>query len=407
MKPHRVLLGITGGIAACKAPALVRRLREAGCEVRCALTRAGTSFVTPLTLEVLSGHSVYQEEYLAPGVGGEEEHVVVAAWTDLLLIAPATAHTLARLSLGLADDFLTTLSLVYEGPVAIAPAMHSAMWRQETVQGHVERLTRRGVRWIGPVEGPLASGESGLGRMAEPEDIVAAVVRGGHGRSWEGYTVVVAAGPTREPLDPVRFLSNRSSGRMGFALAAAAASRGAKVTLVAGPVSLTAPPGVERVDIETAEQMRAAVTDAAATADLVIMAAAVADFRPRSVAEQKLKKRQGVPVVELEPTIDILSELARVAPGAVRVGFAAETTGVEAAARDKLVRKEADWIVANDVGRSDIGFGGDFNAVTVFGREREPIRLARQPKRQLADHLLDLFAAELERPESEHEAGRP
>lgn len=404
MKPHRVLLGVSGGIAACKAPALVRRLRDAGCEVRCALTRAGASFVTPLTLEVLSGHPVYREEYLSPGVAGEEEHVTAAAWADLLLIAPATAHTLARLSLGLADDFLSTLALVYEGPVAIAPAMHSAMWRQEAVQGHVERLSRRGVRWIGPVEGPLASGESGFGRMAEPEEIVAAVVAETRDPAWRGRRVVVAAGPTREPLDPVRYLSNRSSGRMGFALAEAAARRGAEVMLVAGPVALTAPPGVERVDVESAEQMREAVTAAATTADLVIMAAAVADFRPQSVASQKLKKQQGVPVVELEPTADILAELATAAPDAVRVGFAAETTDVEAAAHGKLAAKQADWIVANDVGQSDIGFGSELNEVIVFGREREPIHLERQLKRRLAERLLDLFAADLERREPEREA---
>lgn len=404
MKPHRVLLGVTGGIAACKAPALVRRLRDAGYEVRCALTRAGASFVTPLTLEVLSGYPVYREEYLSPGVAGEEEHVAAAAWADLLLIAPATAHTLARLSLGLADDFLSTLALVYEGPVAIAPAMHSAMWQQEAVQRHVDHLSRRGVRWIGPVEGPLASGETGLGRMAEPEEIVAAVVAETHDSAWRGRRVVVAAGPTREPLDPVRYLSNRSSGRMGFALAEAAARRGAEVTLVAGPVALTAPPGVERVDVESAEQMRGAVIAAAAAADMVIMAAAVADFRPRSVASQKLKKQQGVPVVELEPTADILAELATAAPDVVRVGFAAETTDVEAAARGKLAAKQADWIIANDVGRSDIGFGSELNEVIVFGREREPIHLERQPKRRLAERLLDLFAADLERREPKRAA---
>lgn len=404
MNPQRVLLGVTGGIAACKAPALVRRLRDAGCEVRCALTRAGASFVTPLTLEVLSGYPVYREEYLSPGVAGEEEHVTAAAWADLLLIAPATAHTLARLSLGLADDFLSTLALVYEGPVAIAPAMHSAMWQQEAVQRHVECLSRRGVHWIGPVEGPLASGESGLGRMAEPEEIVAAVVAEAGDPTWRGRRVVVAAGPTRERLDPVRYLSNRSSGRMGFALAEAAARRGAEVTLVAGPVALTAPSGVERVDVESAEQMREAVTAAAAAADLVIMAAAVADFRPRSVASQKIKKQQGVPVVELEPTADILAELATAAPDVVRVGFAAETTDVEAAARGKLAAKQADWIVANDVARSDIGFGSELNEVIVFGREREPIHLERQPKRQLAERLLDLFAADLERREPERAA---
>ncbi|MGH9381290.1 MAG: bifunctional phosphopantothenoylcysteine decarboxylase/phosphopantothenate--cysteine ligase CoaBC, partial [Thermoanaerobaculia bacterium] len=237
MKPRRVLLGVTGGIAASKAPALVRRLREAGCEVRCVLTRAGAAFVTPLTLEVLSGHPVYQEEYLSPGGGGEEVHVAAAAWADLLLIAPATAHTLARLALGLADDFLTTVALVFQGPVAIAPAMHSAMWEHDTVRRHVEQLSRRGVRWIGPVEGPLASGEVGLGRMAEPEEIVAAVIVASDGGLWAGRAVVVAAGPTREPLDPVRFLSNHSSGRMGFALAEAAARRGARVRLVAGPVA--------------------------------------------------------------------------------------------------------------------------------------------------------------------------
>jgi phosphopantothenoylcysteine decarboxylase/phosphopantothenate--cysteine ligase len=387
-----VLLGIGGGIAAYKSPELVRRLRDHGLETRCALTRAGASFAAPLALEVVSGHRVHQEEYLAPGVGGEEVHIAAGEWADLLLVAPATAHLLARLALGLADDFLTSAALAYGGPLLLAPAMHPRMWEHPATREHVATLTTRGARLVGPVVGPLASGETGIGRMAEPEEIAAAaaLVLAGPG-TLAGARVLVSAGPTLEPLDPVRFLGNRSSGRMGFAIAAEAARRGARVELVAGPVGLATPSGVERTDVETADAMRAALLARAGAADLVVMAAAVADYRPRQVAPRKLRKEEGPPRVELETNPDILAELAALPGERVLVGFAAETEEVEARAAAKLRRKGADFLVANDVSRADIGMGSEWNEVTVLSRDGAALRLPRQTKASLAAALLDLF----------------
>jgi phosphopantothenoylcysteine decarboxylase / phosphopantothenate---cysteine ligase len=387
----RILLGVSGGIAAYKAPELVRRLRERGAEVRCALTPAAASFVAPLALEVVSGHRVYREEYLESTGRGVEEHIELAAWAELLLLAPATANLLARISLGLADDFLSTSALAYQGSLLVAPAMHTAMWENPATREHVERLRKRGARFVGPVAGPLASGEVGMGRMAEPEEIAEAAWNHRENGSLRGRRVVVTAGPTYEPLDPVRFLGNRSSGKMGFALAAEAAARGARVLLIAGPVSLPTPPGVERVDVETAQQMQQALSGPAAEADLVLMAAAVADFRPREAAAEKLKKKDGVPRLELAINPDILAELSRSPSRGVLVGFAAETAELEARALDKLGLKGVDFLVANDVSRADIAFGSDWNEVTVLRPSAEPVRLPRQPKRQLAGALFDLF----------------
>ncbi len=389
----RVLLGITGGIAAYKAAELVRLLRGRRHEVRCALSRAAESFVAPLTLEVLSGNAVHREEYLTANGSGEELHVAAAAWADVLAIVPATAHVLARLALGLGDDFLATTALAFEGPLVLAPAMHEAMWGKEAVQEHVRALQRRGALLVGPTRGPLASGEVGLGRMAEPGEIVRALEAAVGGGSLAGRRVLVTAGPTREYLDPVRFLSNRSSGRMGFELAAEAARRGAATVLVSGPVALATPPGVERVDVETAAEMRSAVAAQAPACDLVIMAAAVADYRPRQRAPTKLKKRAGPRAVDLVENADILAELARLAPDAVRVGFAAETDDLEGEARRKLEGKGAHFIVANDVSRSDIGFESEANEVRVFRRAGEPVAIPRTSKRRLAGLLLDLFLA--------------
>lgn len=401
----RVLLGITGGIAAYKGAYLVRRLRERGLEVRCAPTLAAESFVSPLTLEVLSGDRVYGQGYLARdgGSDGAELHVEAAQWADLLCVAPATANTLGRLALGLADDFLSTAGLMFEGPVVVAPAMHDAMWRKQAVEASVATLRDRGVEVVGPVEGALASGERGWGRMAEPEAIVEAVCRVLALPEAEdepvgplaGRSVVVSAGPTYEPIDPVRFLGNRSSGRMGFALARQAAIRGATVTLIAGPVQLETPAGVRRVDVVSATEMEAALHEAAHDADLVVMAAAVADYRPRECAEQKMKKSGGDGLVlELEQNPDLLAGLAAVAPRALRVGFAAETEDLERSARDKLKAKAAHWIVANDVSRPDIGFESVDNEVVVFGGNGEVERFPKQTKDELAGRLLDLFAAE-------------
>ncbi len=411
----RVLLGVTGGIAAYKAAEIVRRLKSAGAEVRVALTKSAHAFVSPLSLEVLSGQPVFGEEYLAPTGSGEELHITAAAWADVLCVAPATAHSIARLALGLADDFLTTTALAFSGPVVIAPAMHSQMWEKPAVQANVATLVGRGVRRIGPTTGPLASGEIGMGRMADPESIVSAVMEAaltavaapaiGAPRPLAGRSVLISAGPTFEPIDPVRFLGNRSSGKMGFAIAAEAARRGARTILIAGPVALATPQGVERIDVQTAAEMAAAVAATAPDSDLVVLAAAVADFRPRAVAGQKIKKDQGVPAFDLEPTEDILAGLGRIAPNAVRVGFAAETEQVEENARAKLLRKDIHFIVANDVSRTDIAFGQDENEVLVLSREGEPVHLARQGKAGIAASLLDLFTSALPPTRADEGAG--
>ena len=409
-EPTKVLLGITGGIAAYKSMELVRRLSGAGCEVRCALSRSAAAFVTPLTLEVLSGRAVYQQEYLTATGRGEETHIVAAQWADVVCIAPATAHLMARLALGLADDFLTTMLLAFDGPVVLAPAMHSNMWRHRATAAHAETLGRRGMRFVGPVEGALASGEHGVGRLADPEQIANAVlaatgrgredaapeVRPGAAMPLAGRRVLISAGPTYEPIDPVRFLGNRSSGKMGFALAAEAALRGAHTTLIAGPVALATPSGVERIDVTTALEMRDAVHGLAAEADLIVMTAAVADFRPRGPATTKIKRSRGIPTIELEENPDILGGLAEAAPNALRVGFAAETEPSVEEAYAKLSRKHADYLVWNDVSRSDIGFGADDNEVTLYRKAGEPQHFGRRSKRRLASSLLDVFVEALE-----------
>jgi phosphopantothenoylcysteine decarboxylase/phosphopantothenate--cysteine ligase len=392
---HRILLGVSGGIAAYKAPELVRRLRDRGFEVRCALTPAAASFVSPLALEVVTGHAVHREEYLEPNGSGVELHIEAAAWADLLLVAPATAQTLSSLALGLADNFVLTTALAFAGPLIVAPALHSAMWSHPALVARVEELRARGVEIVGPGVGALASGENGVGRMAEIPELVAAVERRLQPGDLVGRTALVTAGPTFEPIDPVRYLGNRSSGKMGFAIAAELARRGARTLLVAGPVALPTPPGVERVAVETALQMQTAVGKLAPGADLVVMAAAVADFRPRARARSKLKKSRGVPEIELVANPDILADLPRIAPRALRVGFAAETEDLEREARAKLEAKGAHLLVANDVSRADIGFGSDDNEVTVYRRGGEPVFLGRRPKADLARDLVDLFSREL------------
>lgn len=398
-----MLLGVSGGIAAYKAPELVRRLRDRGFEVRCALTRAAESFVSPLALEVVSGSRVYREEWLQANGSGEELHIAAAAWADVLCVAPATAHVLARLALGLADDFLTGTALAFRGPMVLAPAMHAAMWGHPAVRSRAEELRSRGAQLVGPVEGPLASGEVGMGRMAEVPEIVTAVERAQSPGDLAGRIVLVTAGPTQEPIDPVRYLGNRSSGKMGFALAAEAARRGARTLLVAGPVSLPTPPGVERLDVRTALEMEAAVRRLAPDADLIVMAAAVADFRPAQARAAKIKKGEGVPALELVANPDILSQLSRWAPEALRVGFAAETGALDTEAQRKLTAKGTHFLVANDVSRGDIGFGSDDNEVVVFRRDGAPIRIGRRPKPELARDLVDLLSQALESPRSEPE----
>jgi phosphopantothenoylcysteine decarboxylase/phosphopantothenate--cysteine ligase len=403
---RRILLGVCGGVAAYKAADLVRRLRERGHEVRCAMTPAAASFVSRLTLEVLSGNPVYGEEYLAPGAGGEELHISAANWADVVCIAPATAQTLSEIALGLAPNFLTTTVLASRRPLVVAPAMHAAMWEKPALKENLERLAARGVRRVGPVEGPLASGEIGLGRLAEVPEIVRVIEACFPPLDLAGRTVLVTAGPTFEPIDPVRFLGNRSSGKMGFAIAAEACRRGARTILVAGPVSLPTPPGVERHDVETALQMEAEVGRHAASADLIVMSAAIADFRPSRYEAKKIKRHEGTPEIRLEQNPDILAALPAIAPQALRVGFAAEIGVTEPEARRKLAAKGAHLLVANDVSRPDIGFGSDANEVVVWSADAEPVRISRRPKNEIAAALIDLLIPRLLQGEREAELAR-
>ena len=387
-----VLLGVTGGIAAYKAALLVRLLRADGHSVRCACTAAAEQFVTPLTLEVLSGSPVFGQEYLSANGSGEELHITAAEWADVVCIAPATTHTLVRLALGLGDDFLTTTMLAYSGPVVVAPAMHSEMWGKASTQEAVEKLVGRGVRIVGPAEGRLASGEVGIGRMEEPEVIASAVRRAASDGALRGKRVCITAGPTHEPIDPVRFLGNRSSGRMGFALAQAALDRGADVDLIAGPTSLPTPHGAARHDVRSALEMKAALDEVAGHADLVIMCAAVADFRPREPADQKIKRAGREEMrVELVQNPDLLLGLRDSAGAAVRVGFAAETSALETEAKAKLERKGAHFLCANDVSRGDIGFESEHNEVVVFDDRGGRTALPRAPKTEIAAQLIALF----------------
>ena len=388
-----VLLGVTGGIAAYKAAPLVRLLRADGHEVRCACTAAAEQFVAPLTLEVLSGHPVYGQEYLRANGSGEELHMTAAQWADVVCVAPATTHTLVRLALGLGDDFLTTTLLAYSGPTIVAPAMHSQMWDKATTRDAVLRLQDRGVVVVGPAEGALASGEVGVGRMEEPEAIAAAVRRAASPQPLRGRRVLISAGPTHEAIDPVRFLGNRSSGRMGFALAEAAVDRGARVDLVAGPSSLSTPHGAERHDVTSARQMQVVLESLAPTADLVIMCAAVADYRPREAAEKKIKRAGRDELsLELVQNPDLLVGLKEHAAGAIRVGFAAETSDLEGEAQAKLARKGVHFLCANDVSRPDIGFESEQNEIVVFDDRGGRTMLPKSSKRRIAGDLLDLFA---------------
>ncbi len=399
----RVLLGVSGGIAAYKAPELVRRLRDAGFEVTCALTPSASHFVSPLSLEVVSGHPVRGEEYFEPRGTGVEEHITLGEWADAVLLAPCTADLLAQMAQGLAPNFLTTTLLAWDGPLIVAPAMHPRMWNHSATQHNVATLRQRGVRVVGPDRGPLASGEEGVGRLVDPPALVAALREALRAQSaddrWRGRRVLVTAGPTREPIDTVRYLGNRSSGRMGFALAAAAARRGAKVTLVSGPVTLETPLGVDHVAVQTALEMEEAVRAAGEDAEVVFMTAAVADYRPAHPAERKLKKGvDGLDSIALVENPDILAGLAERRGRAKRpilVGFGAETEALVDHGRRKLARKGCDYLVVNDVSRTDIGFGTIDNEVTVLTAEGGLHEFDRQSKEDLAGDLLDLVAERL------------
>lgn len=390
----RILLGVSGGIAAYKAAELVRRLRERGAEVRVVMTEGATHFVTPLTFQALSGEAVRTslwDEAAEAAMG----HIELARWATRVVIAPASADVIARLAQGQANDLLTTLCLATEAPLTLAPAMNRVMWAHPAVQANIATLTARGVDLLGPGSGDQACGEVGDGRMWEAEQIAEAVMveRGG---ALTGRRVLITAGPTFEDLDPVRYLGNRSSGRMGFAIAAAARAQGADVTLVSGPVNLATPTGVRRLDVRSAEQMRVAVFDALPGQQLFIATAAVADFRPQQRRDSKIKKT-GSEAISLELVLnpDILAEVALQSPRPFVVGFAAETDDVERYARDKLVRKKLDMIAANRVGAVDCGFDSERNALSVFWREGSA-EIAVANKSDVARRLLALIAERME-----------
>src|SRR6516165_4224055 len=398
----RVTVGVSGGIAAYKAAELVRELQRQALEVHVVMTEAATRFVQPLTFAALSGHkvitSLWDEAGTAEGAYDSSiEHIGEAQWTEALVVAPATANILAKFAHGIADDFLTTMYLATTAQVLVAPAMNVNMWEHPATRANLEILRQRGVRVIEPGTGPLACGVVGAGRMAEPEEIADAVLNAlGRRHDLAGEVVMVTAGGTREALDPVRFLGNRSSGKMGYALAEAAQARGARVILISGPSALYPPAHCDVVKVTTADEMRQAVLARMAEATLVIKAAAVADYRPLNVSEQKLK-RTGPLTLELAPTEDILAEVSRQRrPGQLIVGFAAETQNSRENGRAKLLRKGADAIVVNDVSGEGVGIDSDRNAAT-FMTTSTSIELPEMPKRKLADRILDEIAA-LRRP---------
>jgi phosphopantothenoylcysteine decarboxylase/phosphopantothenate--cysteine ligase len=397
-EPHgrRVLLGVTGGIAAYKSALLARLLSEAGMEVTAVLTDSATRFVGPETFSALTGHPAYVSLWDRPG---EILHVRLAHETDVAVVAPCTANTIAKLAQGLANDLLASTLLEYDGPLVLAPAMHSGMWGADATQTNVATLSSRGVRFVGPVDGPLAHGDTGPGRMSEPAEIADAVFAAGRPRDLDGVRVLVTAGPTHEPIDPVRYIGNRSSGKMGVAITREAVARGAEVTLVLGPSTTAPPPAVEMIRVETADEMRSAVIDRFTAADAVVMAAAVADFRPKAPNDRKMKKDGGVPDLMLEPTPDILAELGeRRRSGQFLVGFAAETDDVEEAGRAKLRSKRLDALVANRVGREGTGFGSERNEATILVAGGRDVPMRAWSKAELASAVCDLIAGFLTGP---------
>jgi phosphopantothenoylcysteine decarboxylase / phosphopantothenate---cysteine ligase len=394
MSSLRITLGVTGGVAAYKAAELVRRLQQEGFTVQVVMTRAARNFITPLTFAALSGEKVITDLFAeSSGDANLEsaiEHIAVAQRTDLLLVAPATADILAKFARGIADDFLTTLYLATTAPVVVAPAMNVNMWNHAATQENIEMLRARNVHIVDPDEGYLACGMTGAGRLAGQESIVAAVHEALHTvRDLQSQTILVTAGPTCEDLDPVRYLSNRSSGKMGYAIAEVAARRGARVILVSGPTTLDTPAGVERINVRSAEEMARVVADRFPACSIAIFAAAVADYRPAARSVEKVKRNNEPVTLSLEPTPDILSSVARNKGNKLIVGFAAETQNLAENARKKLSAKNADLIVANDVTAEGAGFDHETNVVTLFARDAREMPLPRMEKREVAQQLLD------------------
>jgi phosphopantothenoylcysteine decarboxylase / phosphopantothenate---cysteine ligase len=391
----KIALGVSGGVAAYKAAELVRRLQQEKLDVQVVMTRAAQEFITPLTFAALTGKKVITGMFDAgdsspANVESAIEHIAVAQRIDLLVVAPATADLLAKFTHGIADDFLTTLYLATKAPVVVAPAMNVNMWEHPATQSNLAALRARGVHVVDPDEGYLACGMTGTGRLAATEAIAQKVCEVlGLRHDLAGQTILVTAGPTCEDLDPVRFLTNRSSGKMGYAVAEAAGRRGARVVLVSGPTDLQIPDGVDWIPVRTTEEMRSAVIERAPEANIVVMAAAVADYRPANAKTQKLKRLGSGLTLELEPTLDILAELGRANNHSMLVGFAAETDNMAENARAKLQRKNADMIVANDVTQEGAGFDTDTNIVTLFLRGGREIPLPKLTKVDVANRILD------------------
>lgn len=394
----RIILGVGGGIAAYKSAELARLLTQRGYRVQPVMTRSATEFITPLTLASLTHRKVITHLFSDTADGNAVlasaiEHIDVALDNDILVIAPATADLIAKLAHGIADDFLTTLHLAFTGTVLIAPAMNTNMWNHPATQANIATLRERGYHFVGPDAGDLACGMVGAGRLAEPLEIADAVTGIWNGRQdLAGETVLITAGPTQEAIDPVRVITNRSSGKMGYAIAENAASRGARVVLVSGPVALSVPRGVERIAIESAEEMKLAVLEHLDAASIFIGVAAVADYRPANPAGQKLKKTPSRLTIELEPTTDILAEVGRRKGDRIVIGFAAETQNLASEGKRKLESKNCDLVVANLVGPDGTGFEGDENEVLLIRRNREPQPIARAAKRDIAKHILDAVA---------------
>jgi len=388
----KVALGVSGGIAAYKAAEIVRLLQDRGVRVQVIMTKSAQEFVRPLTFAALSGEKVITDIFSAgneqPNIDSAVEHIAVAQAIDGLLVAPATANVLAQFAQGIANDFLTTLYLATLAPVVVAPAMNVNMWNHPATQANLEILRKRGVRIVEPGEGYLACGMTGPGRLAENEAIVAALLQAvGASQDLAGETVLITAGPTREKIDPVRYLTNRSSGRMGYAIAEAAIRRGARVLLVTGPTAIQPPASAEVTKVESAEEMRRAVLQLLPEASMVIKTAAVADYRAKDAVDQKIK-RKGPLTLELEPTTDILAELARHKQNQLIIGFAAETQNVLENARKKLSSKSLDAIVVNDVSREGVGFDTDRNAVTIITHD-EVVEVPETTKWDVAQRVLD------------------
>ncbi len=394
----QIVLGITGGIAAYKSAELARLLIDRGATVHVVMTAAAQEFITPLTMQALTGNPVHTA-LLDPQAEAGMGHIQLARWADLILIAPASANFIARLALGKGDDLLTTVCLASKAPIAIAPAMNQNMWQDTNTQRNLASLQTDGKVIMGPADGPQACGDVGPGRMLEPLEIVRLASDQFENKALTGKQVVINAGPTREAIDPVRYISNYSSGKMGYALAEAAVEAGAKVTLISGPVNLAAPERVQLVNVVSAEEMYQQSMRQAPLCDIFIASAAVADYRPVDAASRKIKKQQGPLSIELTPNKDIVAAVAALDQKPFTAGFAAETDNLDEYAKSKLARKNLDLIIANDVSKSDIGFNSDDNAVTLFWPENQRV-LEKASKRQLARQIIHFIAQQLETTQS-------